>query len=77
MIVNPKLKNVLLIFVKQAINAVLASSVLKVLVYGNFQFHSADAWWNFGKAIFSVVLAREVIVWGQILMKWTSTDSNP
>lgn len=74
---NPKLKNVLLIFVKQALNAILASSVLKVLVYGNFQFNSPDAWWNFGKAIFSVVLAREIIVWGPIIMKWTATDSNP
>jgi hypothetical protein len=74
---NPKLKNVLLIFVKQAVNAVLASSILKVLVSGNFQFNSADSWWNFGKAMASVIIAREATVWVPVILKWTTTNADP
>ena len=74
---NAELKNWLIIALKNAVNAVLASSVLKVLVSGTFQFNSPNDWWNFGKALFSVILAREIMVWLPIILKWSSTSSNP
>jgi hypothetical protein len=72
-----KLKNFLIIALKQAINAVLAAGILKVLISGNFHLGSSADWWNFGKAMASVITAREVTVWGPLLLKWTQTNSDP
>ena len=72
-----QVKNWLTIALKNAINAVLASGILKVLIDGSFHMNSQADWWNFGKSLLSVIIAREVVVWGPILLAWSSTSSNP
>lgn len=74
---NPKFKNFLLVVVKQAINAILTSSALMAFNWGAFNFTSKDGWWNLGKVIAAVVGSRELTVWVPILLKWSSTSSNP
>jgi len=74
---SARFKNLLTIALKNAINALIASGILKVLISGNFQFNSPNDWWNFGKSLFSVILAREVMVWGPILLQWSKTDADP
>lgn len=74
---TPRIKNLLTIFLKNAVNAVLASGILKVLISGNFQFNTPNDWWNFGKSLFSVILAREIMVWGPIILQWSKTDADP
>jgi hypothetical protein len=74
---SPWLKNLFLIFSKNAVNAVLASGLLKIFITGSFNFNSPNDWWNFGKSMASVIIAREVMVWGPILFKWSDTSSNP
>lgn len=69
-------KNVLVIAAKNGVNAVLASGILKVWISG-FHFNSGNDWWNFGKTLFSVVLAREIMVWGPIVLHWSITDADP
>ena len=71
------MKNFLLIVVKNAVNAVLTSGTLAVLNSGTFNFHSTDGWWNLGKASLAAILAREVTVWGPVIMKWSTTNANP
>lgn len=75
--VNLAIKNILLITAKNAVNAVLTSSVLMVLNNGAFNFRNPDGWWNLGKAVASVIIGREVAVWVPILLKWSSTSANP
>ena len=74
---NPKLKNFLMIVIKNAVNAVLASGILKVLISGTFNMAGANDWWNLGKACASVIIAREIVVWGPILLNWTQTNADP
>jgi hypothetical protein len=74
---NLAVKNFFLITFKNAINAVLTSGVLMVIDSGNFNMHDKAGWWNLGKAVVSVVVGREAAVWGPILLKWSSTSSNP
>jgi hypothetical protein len=71
------LKNFLLITLKNAINAVLTSSALMALNWGAFNFTSKLGWWNLGKVCLSVIGAREATVWLPILLKWSTTSSNP
>jgi hypothetical protein len=75
--VNQSLKNFLLIAAKNAVNAIITSGSLAVIDSGNFNFHSPDGWWNIGKACLSAVLAREVVVWGPIIMSWSTTNADP
>jgi hypothetical protein len=74
---NLQLKNFFTITLKNAVNAVLASGILKILITGTFHFNSSNDWWNFGKSMVSVIIAREVMVWGPILFQWSATSSNP
>ena len=74
---NPSLKNFLMIVLKNAVNAVVTNSGLMTLMHGTFNKYSRDGLWNLGKATLAVVVAREVMVWGPVLMKWSSTNANP
>ena len=74
---NPKLKNFLLIVVKNAINAVITNAGLMSTLHGVFNLYSTNGLWNIAKATLSVVIAREAMVWGPVLMKWTQTSADP
>jgi hypothetical protein len=71
------IKNFLLIVAKNAVNAIATSGALAVIDSGNFNFHSADGWWNIGKACLAAVVAREIATWGPIVLKWSTTNADP
>ena len=71
------LKNFLLICAKNAVNAVLLNTGL-MLKWG--QIFNLSTWAGFIallEATGMVILAREVAVWLPIILKWSSTSSNP
>ena len=71
------MKNFLMIVLKNAVNAVITNASLMVMLHGAFNMSSSAGWWNVGKATLSVVIAREVVVWGPVVMNWTTTNANP
>lgn len=70
-------KNFLMIVIKNGVNALLTSSAMMAFNWGAFNYKTADGWWNLGKLVLAVVGSREIAVWGPILLKWSSTSSNP
>ena len=71
------LKNFLLIVLKNALNAVLTNTALIALMHGTFNTITRDGLWNLGKATLAVVVGREVVVWGPIILNWTRTNADP
>jgi len=71
------MKKFLIICAKNAVNAVLTNSSLMALMHGTFNLYSRDGMWNLGKATLSVVAAREVLVWGPVIMRWSMKDASP
>jgi hypothetical protein len=74
---NAQIKNFLTITLKNAVNAILINSGLMVMMHSVFNKYSKDGLWNLGKATIVVIVTREVMVWGPILLQWSSTSSNP
>lgn len=72
---NPKLKSFLIVSVKQAINALLTNSTMTVLFPQFMGWHTGEWWINVGKVAFATVAAREALVWGPKLLKWTQTEA--
>lgn len=71
------MKNFLMIVLKNAVNAIITNASLMTMLHGAFNLYSKAGWWNIGKATLSVVIAREIVVWGPVVMRWTTTDANP
>jgi hypothetical protein len=74
---NAKLKKILVVTVKQATAAVLTNTALSAMLPTVFNVHSAAGIFNFLKAAASVVISREIVVWGPVLYKWAMTDADP
>lgn len=74
---NVRLKNLVIIFVKNALNALLTSSAMMAFNWGAFNYTTKAGWWNLGKLVLAVVGSREAAVWLPILLKWSSTSANP
>ena len=72
---NPKVKAFLVVSAKQAINAVLTSSALSGLFHSTFNLSDPTHVMNVAKAIGAVVAAREIMVWGPKLLKWTQSPT--
>ena len=71
------LKNFLMIVLKNAINAIITNAGLMTMLHGVFNTSTVNGWWDIGKATLAVVISREAIVWGPVLVKWTTTNSDP
>jgi len=72
---NPKLRLFLIVFAKQAVNAVLTNSALISLLGDWSKFGTRASWILIAKTTASVVAAREVMVWGPKILAWSqSTD---
>lgn len=70
---NPKLKSVLIITAKNAVNAILTNSALLTLL-GNWQQLGTRAGWVLVlKTTLSVVFAREAIAWGPKIIAWSNS----
>lgn len=70
------LKNFLTIAAKNAVNAVLTNSTLLGLWHSQVNFTHAGLI-NMARVTGAVVLAREILVWGPIVTKWSSTNADP
>ena len=71
------MKRFLIICAKNAVNAIITNSGLMAMMHGVFNLYSKDGMWNLGKSTLAVVVAREIMVWGPVVMKWSNTDANP
>ena len=71
------MKNFIMIVLKNALNAILTNAGLIALMHSTFNTYSTAGLWNIAKVTLSVVAAREIIVWGPIVMSWTTTNSDP
>ena len=71
------MKNFIMIVLKNALNAILTNAALMTMMHGTFNKYSKDGLWNMGKAALAVIVAREIVVWGPMVMKWTTTNADP
>jgi hypothetical protein len=72
---NPKLKSFLLVCAKNAVNAVLTNVALIGMFKGQFaNVTSTSGWWDILKVTAAVIGSREAIVWGPIILKWTTSN---
>lgn len=74
---NPTLKRILIIAAKHAVNAILTNSALMGMLHSVFNFYSRHGLWNIGKATLAVVASREAMVWLPLILRWTTTNSDP
>lgn len=77
MTMNPRLKNILLIIAKNAVNAVITNTALIGMMHNTFNTSSVAGWQALGKATLAVVAGREIVVFLPIVLKWSSTSANP
>jgi len=71
------LRSFLIIVLKNAVNAIITNASLIAMLHGAFNITTSVGWWNIGKAALSVVIAREAVVWGPVLIKWSTTNADP
>lgn len=69
-------KMFLIITLKNAVNAIITNTALIAMLHGAFNITTTAGWWNIGKVTLSVIFAREVLVWGPVLLKWTTTNAD-
>ena len=74
MYLNPTLKAILTVSLKNAVNAILTNAGLMTMMHGEFNFYSSNGWWNLLKATGTVVIAREAMVWGPKIIAWTTSN---
>jgi hypothetical protein len=74
---NAKLKNILTIFLKNAVNAILTNAAMMAALPSVFNFHDRAGILAVLKLAGSTIGAREIAVWGPILLKWSTTNAQP
>jgi hypothetical protein len=74
---HPTLKRYLIISLKNAVNAVLIDASLTSQWHFIFNFDNWAGVWALMRATAGVIIAREGLVWGAKLLKWTQTDVDP
>ncbi len=68
---NPKVRTVLVIVAKNAVNAVLTNAGLMATMSASFHLHSWDGIKHILEAAGSVVASREAMVWLPKLIAWS------
>lgn len=71
------MKNFLMIVLKNAINVIIVTGVPLIWDSGHFNFSTWPAFLNTLRLVGGAIVAREAVVWGPILLKWTNTDADP
>ena len=74
---NAKVKNVLIIVAKNAVNAVLTNAGLMALFHNFANVTTAAGWLNIGKVTLVSIATREAMVWGPVILRWSTTNSTP
>lgn len=73
---HPTLKRFLLIFSKNAVYAVLTNSALMLQWHDTFNFNNWAGVWAITRATLSVIGAREALIWGPMVLKWSQTNAD-
>ena len=74
---SPKLKLILTISFKQAVGAVLASSLIASQWHFLFNFDNRAGQIAVLKLIVAIIVGRETQVWGSRVWKYFATDNDP
>lgn len=74
---STQVKNFFLIVAKNAVNALIVNASAWFILPANFNFHDTASEWNIAKLALGTIVAREVVVWGPVILKWSNTDANP
>lgn len=72
---NQTVKNILVIAAKNAVNAILVTLPLLKIDPTNFHFHNWSGFDHILESLLSAVIAREALVWGPALLKWSQTSA--
>lgn len=70
------IRNLGIIIVKNAVNALIVNSGAWLILPANFNLHNADAMWNIAKLAGVTILSREAAVLVPKLLKWSQTNGN-
>lgn len=73
---HPTLRRFLLICAKNAVYAVLTNSALMLQWHSIFNFDNWPGVYAVARATLSVVAAREALVWGPKVIKWSQTNAD-
>lgn len=70
---NTKLKSVLVIVAKQAVNAALVTLGPVIADPAAYSLHTLHGWRDIGVTVAGAVVAREITVWLPKLMAWSNS----
>ena len=73
---NKTLKAVLIVTAKNAVNALMVNITASQFWPDLFNVHTKAGLWAFAKLIGTVVGAREISVWGPVILKWSQSNGN-
>ena len=68
------LRNLAIIFLKNAVNALIVNAGAWLILPANFNLHNVDAMWNIAKLAGVTILSREAAVFIPKLLKWSQTN---
>jgi hypothetical protein len=71
------LRNAAIVFLKNAVNALIVNVGAWMILPANFNFHDTAAIWNMAKLAGVTVISRESAIWIPVLLKWSSTNAQP
>lgn len=74
---NATLKNILIISAKQAVNVLIVNSSAWWADPSTFNFSNAAGWIHMLKLAASLIISREVIVWGPKILAWSESNGGP
>ena len=74
---HPKLKKILIISEKQALQAILTSSLLASQWHFIFNWDNKAGLWALARCFGSVILGREIAAWLPSITKYANTDADP
>lgn len=70
------LKNLGIIFLKNAVNALIVNVGAWMILPANFNFHDSAAIWNIAKLAGVTIFSREAAVFVPKLLKWSQTNAD-
>ncbi len=76
MTLNPTFRKVLIISSKQAVGALVGSTLLAGMFPSTFNLHDMAHFYSVLKAVGSIVLSAEAKVWLPRIMEWVKSPTN-
>jgi hypothetical protein len=71
---NAKAKSILVIALKQGVNAILTNGAIMALLPDTFHVHSWQGISHILELTGSVVLSREAMIWAPKLLEWSQSQ---